>query len=412
MLIALLIFAASLLVVSGASATGGVEYKLHLTAEGKESVSSISPNLEQETRQQNATWTLLPKDVNVWIPKFNGPPPQGVTLESEVQTADERLLQSPFAPIGKIEEHGTYFAEPGTEPVAEPFECSGSVVYDGPIIHRVIVSPLSGAVDLETDFQGVIASASKGTIGNTVGEPCYTAEKGEEGWGYFYYAWGEPGNERIQVGMSIEPLEIGQPFISGPAKDFSSVEIQKASQDCLGSNECEETFKLTGEYDLEKICEGTNATGTFACESGSSGSSSNNNSNKPQTNPGGGKQAEEEAKKKEEAAKSAAVKKQEEKKKEEEKKRQAEEEAKASVKIESVKLTAAGLLVKVNISESGTLTISGAGLKKVSRSLAAGGHTLKVSVNKKARAKHFKTKLTVSLKVDAKTVAVSKKLQL
>jgi hypothetical protein len=70
------------------------------------------------------------------------------------------------------------------------------------------------------------------------------------------------------------------------------------------------------------------------------------------------------------------------------------------------------VLVKVNTSEAGTVTVTGPCLKKTTKTLSAGSHTLKVAVSKKARAKHQKTKLTVSLKVGSKTVSSSKKLQL
>ncbi len=393
------------LAAAPASALSGVEYKLHFTGEGKETLSTTSEVLEQETRQQNATWTFLPRDVNVWLPKFNGPPGQANAREAEVPTVDERISQGLYKPIGEVKETGTYFEVHESEPVAEPFSCNGSIVFVGPIIHRVIVTPLDPTIDLETDFQGTLGIANKGVIGNTVGEPCWTAGKGEEGFGYFNFQWDNPHGQRLQVGMSIPAQQIGEPSIGGPAMDFSNVETSESAQDCLGSHGCKVTFKLTGEYDLEKICEGTDASGAFACGSGSSGSSSNNN-NSNNSNPGGGKQAEE-AKKAEEAAKAAAAKK-----KEEEKKKQSKEEAKASVKIESVKLHGAELLLKIKISEAGIVTVTGAGLKKTTKTLPAGTHTLKIPVSKMARAKHQKTKLMVSLKVGTKTVSTSKKLTL
>jgi hypothetical protein len=106
------------------------------------------------------------------------------------------------------------------------------------------------------------------------------------------------------------------------------------------------------------------------------------------------------------------TKKEEEKKKEEAAKKKHAEEAKASVKIESIKLTAAGLLVKVETSEAGTVTIAGTGLTRVAKRLSAGVHMARVAVSKKARAKHQKTRLTVSLKVGAKTVSATKRLTL
>jgi hypothetical protein len=407
--VGLAVLAGLILAVSAApaSALSGVEYKLHFTGEGKETLSTTSETLEQETRQQNATWTFLPKDVNIWLPKFNGPPGEANAKEAEVPTVDERISKGVYTPIGEVKETGTYFEEHESTSEAEPFSCNGSIVFVGPIIHRVIVTPLDPTIDLETDFQGTLGIANKGVIGNTVGEPCWTTGKGEEGFGFFNFQWDNPHGQRLQVGMSIPAQQIGEPSIGGPAMDFSNVETSESAQDCLGSHGCKVTFKLTGEYDLEKICEGTFES-SWSCGNGSGSSSTNNNNNPNNPKPGGGgKQAEEEAKKKEEAKAAAATKK-----KEEEKKKQAKEEAKASVKIESVKLTAAGLLVKVKTSEPGAVTVTGTGLKKTTKTLPAGTHTLKIPVSKKARAKHQKTKLTVSLKVGSKTVTASKKLTL
>jgi hypothetical protein len=409
MVVGLAVLAGLILAVPAApaSALSGVEYKLHFTGEGKETLSTTSETLEQETRQQNATWTFLPKDVNIWLPKFNGPPGEANAKEAEVPTVDERISKGVYTPIGEVKETGTYFEEHESTPEAEPFSCNGSIVFVGPIIHRVIVTPLDPTIDLETDFQGTLGIANKGVIGNTVGEPCWTTGKGEEGFGFFNFQWDNPHGQRLQVGMSIPAQQIGEPSIGGPAMDFSNVETSESAQDCLGSHGCKVTFKLTGEYDLEKICEGTFES-SWSCGNGSGSSSTNNNNNPNNPKPGGGgKQAEEEAKKKEEAKAAAATKK-----KEEEKKKRAKEEAKASVKIESVKLTAAGLLVKVKTSGSGAVTVTGTGLKKTTKTLSAGTHTLKIPVSKKARAKHQKTKLTVSLKVGSKTVTASKKLTL
>ena len=60
----------------------------------------------------------------------------------------------------------------------------------------------------------------------------------------------------MQVGHVDHRPQVGEP-VSRAGKDFSNVETQNRHEDCFGSNDCKETFKLTGEYDLEKICEGT-----------------------------------------------------------------------------------------------------------------------------------------------------------
>ncbi|HEV2943919.1 MAG TPA: hypothetical protein VGX26_02240, partial [Solirubrobacteraceae bacterium] len=132
--VGLAVLAGLILAVSAApaSALSGVEYKLHFTGEGKETLSTTSETLEQETRQQNATWTFLPKDVNIWLPKFNGPPGEANAKEAEVPTVDERISKGVYTPIGEVKETGTYFEEHESTSEAEPFSCNGSIVFVGP----------------------------------------------------------------------------------------------------------------------------------------------------------------------------------------------------------------------------------------------------------------------------------------
>ena len=319
-----------------------------------------------------------------------------------------------------MKNNGVYVSEPTYQNrISEPYTCEAPIISSTVDQHRVIVNALNPEIDLETVFVGSLA-----VKGLTVSEfgPCGT-KPGQNG--NFFFAGEEETGERMQVGMTINQAEIGGPLsISGPALDQSNVETSEKFVECgqQTSGECTHKFKLSGEYELELVCQGTlSAAHAVEC-AGGSGASNNPSNNNPSNNnsnnskPGGG----EEAKKKEEEeakAKAAAAKKKEEetKKTQEEaakKKQHEQEEAKASVKIESVKLTAAGLLVKVKTSESGTVTVTGAGLKKTAKTLPAGTHTLKIAVNKKARAKHQKTRVTVSLKVGTKTVSTSKKLTL
>jgi hypothetical protein len=61
------------------------------------------------------------------------------------------------------------------------------------------------------------------------------------------------------------------------------------------------------------------------------------------------------------------------------------------------------------------VTITGAGLRKTSKTLAAGSHTLKVALTAKGRAarKHRrKIKIKAALKVDKKTVSKTATLKL
>jgi hypothetical protein len=407
-----------LVCVTPAFALGGFEYKLHLTVEGKTTLSSQSGVVPQDTVNQKATWTVLPVDVDVWIPQFNGPPGQANAKETEVQTTDERGANTP---VGKVEESGTFKSFSSEDAI--PFSCQAPVLYTGPIVQRTIVTPLDPTVELETDFQGSLGVEHNGGFGVEVGEPCYTEDDTEktEVKGLFYYQWGQPHGLRIQVGTLIPQQEVGQSSISGPAEDYNNVVVSEPSNsDCEPGGTCEQTFKLSGEYELELICAGAESPSGWGCSSGGS-SDGSGNSETPKAGGGGEKQKEEEAKKKqeEEAAKAAASKKAEEAKRDEEKEREeaakkkhAAEKAKAPLKIESVKSTAAGLLVKVKTSEAGTVTISGAGLTKLTKTFPAGVHTAKVAVSGKARAKHQKIKLTVSLKVGRRTFTTSKTLTL
>ncbi len=91
------------------------------------------------------------------------------------------------------------------------------------------------------------------------------------------------------------------------------------------------------------------------------------------------------------------------------------EEAAASVKLEKVKVTAKDLVLTIKTSEKGTVTITGPGLKKTVETLGAGTHVVKVPLTKTGKADRAhgkKIKLTLSLKVDARTVSSSKAIKL
>jgi hypothetical protein len=261
-LAAMLLFSGGALAVTGA----GVQYKLRLTAEGKETLSDSFKAVPGETRKQAAEWTFLPKPVNVWIPRFNGPPGEGNAGAMEYPTFDERIA----GPIGKVNESGTFVEEEAVE----PFSCSSSVGFSGPIIHRVIVTPLDPTIEIETDFHGALeAMEGEGMYTNTVGSPCFVRPKeGAEEHGFFRFDWDDPTGQRLQVGILVPQMEVGDPFIGGPAQDYNNVATSESAEDCFRNvvRTCKVTFNLSGEYDLEKICEGTIANGAGTCNGGSS----------------------------------------------------------------------------------------------------------------------------------------------
>ncbi len=87
----------------------------------------------------------------------------------------------------------------------------------------------------------------------------------------------------------------------------------------------------------------------------------------------------------------------------------------AIVKIEKVKVAMGGLVVTIKASTSGTVTITGLGLKKTVERLAAGTHRLPVPFTKAGRAARRgrkKIKLAVSLKTSSGTAASSEKVKL
>jgi hypothetical protein len=394
-------------------------YKLHLTVKGTEEVSidnGPEPSSLPSSVTQTAEWTWSPKDVDVAIPKYEGPPGFANEGIKKYLTFDEKQGEEP---IGKVENHGVYVTEPTYQNrISEPYTCEAPIISSTVDQHRVIVNALNPEIDLETVFVGSLAVKPLVSEIKPCGEP-----EGQPQAGHFFFPGEEETGERMQVGMTINQAEIGGPLsISGPAMDQSNVEQSEKFAECgqQALGECTHKFKLSGEYVLELVCEGTITLNVPNCGSGSGGSSGSdnnptNNSNSPAPGGGGEKQKEEEAKKKqeEEAAKAAAAKKAEEAKKEEAaKKKHAEEEAKAAVKIESIEITPAGLQIKLKTSEKGTVTIAGAGLTRLSKTLPAGVHTGRVDVSKKARAKHQKIRLTVSLKVGKRTVVALRELTL
>jgi hypothetical protein len=90
-------------------------------------------------------------------------------------------------------------------------------------------------------------------------------------------------------------------------------------------------------------------------------------------------------------------------------------EARASVRVQKFKVTARNLLVTIKMSEPGAVTITGPGLKKTFKTLIAGTHQVTVALTKTGKAERKereKIKLSVSLKVDSKTVSTSQKVKL
>jgi hypothetical protein len=74
---------------------------------------------------------------------------------------------------------------------------------------------------------------------------------------------------------------------------------------------------------------------------------------------------------------------------------------KPSIKITKAKIKGNTVLVTVTITQQGTVTVSGNGLKTIKKTLAAGAHQLKVSLTKNgrtARKHHKKTKVKASVK--------------
>jgi hypothetical protein len=71
--------------------------------------------------------------------------------------------------------------------------------------------------------------------------------------------------------------------------------------------------------------------------------------------------------------------------------------------------------VTVKTSVKGVVTITGAGLRKTTKTLGAGSHTLKVpltATGRTARNKHHKIKIKAALKAGKKTVSKSTGLKL
>ena len=408
---------------AGKPATGYL-YKVEFEGEGV--LKLTDANGTGNTIEQNATWTIKPEPFEIWLPKVTEPRGAGNELKTTASSSGK------LSPSGKVTQTGTYAESPS--PVA--YECSGPVEDNIGTQDTAEVGPYTTEVALTTDFGGTFTAGTAGVFGNKggmFGDPyavgsCDTdPEKAfETQRGSFFYFWDpemptSEANQRMEVGDLIPPQDIGLTSFGLVAQDYSYVH-QSLGCEYNAPPDCGLEFKLSGSYELTLKCGGSvenGSSGISGC--GGSGSSSGSNENKnPSQNTGGSKQAEEEAKKKEEAAKAATAKKveeekqAEEKKKEEEaaKKKRAEEEAKASVKIESAKLTSAGLQIKIKTSEKGTVTLTGTELKRISKILPAGIHTARVSVSKKARAKHQKIRLTVSLKVGKKTVTAFKELTL
>ena len=89
--------------------------------------------------------------------------------------------------------------------------------------------------------------------------------------------------------------------------------------------------------------------------------------------------------------------------------------SKVSVKIIKVKVGSGSVVITLDASKAGTLTISGQGLKTTVKKVAAGANKIKVMLTKTGKREgehHKKVKLTVRLKAAGKTVSESKTIKL
>ena len=87
----------------------------------------------------------------------------------------------------------------------------------------------------------------------------------------------------------------------------------------------------------------------------------------------------------------------------------------ASVKLQRIRVTSGSLLVVVKNSRAGTVTITGRGIRKVVKHLAAGTHNVTLALTAAGlieRKTHNSIKLSVSLKTTSKTVSNSEIVKL
>jgi hypothetical protein len=90
-------------------------------------------------------------------------------------------------------------------------------------------------------------------------------------------------------------------------------------------------------------------------------------------------------------------------------------EAEVTVNITKTKVTAGGVRVTIRLSRAGTVTITGAGLKRTVAKVGAGTHTVQVALTaagRTARKHHKKTTVAVSLKTSVTTVSASASVKL
>jgi hypothetical protein len=83
-----------------------------------------------------------------------------------------------------------------------------------------------------------------------------------------------------------------------------------------------------------------------------------------------------------------------------------------TVTIARAKRSGRTLLLTLTLSQPGTVTISGPGLKKTTKALPAGTHQLKVALTKAARSTHKKIKVTVSVRAATGAVSSSRWIKL
>lgn len=289
----IIVVAGSCTANAAAASLPGFEYSVHLGLSGSE---KMTDNAGERTTTQSASWVLSPKDVDVWLPKFSGPPgsscAQSGGCASSTATADAKAANTA---LGPITDSGTNFYASAEH----PYSCTASVAIDDTgYQQKTDVGPLSPDVALETDlgFDFVpLPSLEDGGNYPCPGSGEYIVDEQDAGLFDFFGPNPEDTAPRLAVGMLIPAQEIGQATIGGPADDYNNMATTEANCPYTSvGNGCSFSFKLDGDYDLTLVCAGSiNAsTGTGACGGGGGGSTGGGGGGNPPPpaggNPGGG----------------------------------------------------------------------------------------------------------------------------
>ncbi len=237
------------------------------TIDGQASDADVAHSLNRS--HQTASWTFRSAPTRIWLVAND-------TLKAEQTEASASVDPSGTSTIN-ADESFTYFDHTAPQtPLQGSSTCHGSVRNE--VTAKYTANATKGGTTLDVDLAGAFTTSGHGGLAcdNSPAKRAVDGQPtGPSVWGF---SWDpeQPetdANQRMQLGATIHPFQLGLRSISPILTDYSLVKNAAICTAIVLTSSCDVTFKLSGELELTRVCATTVAGGASPSCGGSTGKS-------------------------------------------------------------------------------------------------------------------------------------------